>query len=261
MKKVIHKFRDMPVALTGLALGISGISGALSTFLGEIPIYIGDFISFFLVAVIFIKDCLHFDQLKNELKHPTLGSFIPTMDMTLMVLAGFIANYYLTLGRVLWLIAIAVHIIFCFIFFYHRVKSFDLDHVIPSWFIPPVGIVVACVSGASMNFPNLTHIIFYIGFILYLIMLPIMMYRIIFIEPIDDGRLPTFAIMAAPPSLCLAGYLTVFSNPSEIIVYYKDAPPLQWMLHPTPPRAERPPSSSPHHKTFMVLCSGRSFLP
>lgn len=70
-----------------------------------------------------------------------------------------------------------------------------------------------------MNFPNLTHIIFYIGFILYLIMLPIMMYRIIFIEPIDDGRLPTFAIMAAPPSLCLAGYLTVFSNPSEIIVY------------------------------------------
>ena len=68
MKKVIHKFRDMPVALTGLALGISGISGALSTFLGEIPIYIGDFISFFLVAVIFIKDCLHFDQLKNTRK-------------------------------------------------------------------------------------------------------------------------------------------------------------------------------------------------
>lgn len=40
MKKVIHKFRDMPVALTGLALGISGISGALGTFLGDIPIYI-----------------------------------------------------------------------------------------------------------------------------------------------------------------------------------------------------------------------------
>ena len=136
-----------------------------------------------------------------------------------MALAGFIANYYLTLGRILWLAAIGVHIIFCFIFFYHRARNFDLNHVIPSWFIPPVGIVVACVSGASMNFPNLTHIIFYIGFILYLIMLPIMMYRIIFIEPIDDGRLPTFAIMAAPPSLCLAGYLTAFSNPSEIIIY------------------------------------------
>lgn len=219
MEKVIHKFRDLPVALTGLALGISGISGALSTFLGNIPVYIGDFISLFLVIVIFIKDCLHFDQLKNELSHPTLGSFIPTLDMTLMALAGFIANYYLTLGRALWLIAIAVHIVFCFIFFYHRSKNFNLNHLIPSWFIPPVGIVVACVSGANMNFPNLTHVIFYIGFILYLIMLPIMMYRIIFIEPIDDGRLPTFAIMAAPPSLCLAGYLTVFNNPSEIIIY------------------------------------------
>lgn len=219
MEKVIHKFRDLPVALTGLALGISGISGALSTFLGNVPVYIGDFISLFLVIVIFIKDCLHFDQLKNELSHPTLGSFIPTMDMTLMALAGFIANYYLNVGRALWLIAIAVHIVFCFIFFYHRAKNFDLNHLIPSWFIPPVGIVVACVSGANMNFPNLNHVIFYIGFILYLIMLPIMMYRIIFIEPIDDGRLPTFAIMAAPPSLCLAGYLTVFNNPSEIIIY------------------------------------------
>lgn len=219
MKKVIHKFRDLPVALTGLALGISGISGALGTFLGDISIYIGDLISIFLVIIIFVKDCLHFDQLKNELSHPTLGSFIPTMDMTLMVLAGFIVNYYLTLGRVLWLIAIAVHIAFCFIFFYHRAKNFDLNHLIPSWFIPPVGIVVACVSGANMNFPNLNHVIFYIGFILYLIMLPIMMYRIIFIEPIYDERLPTFAIMAAPPSLCLAGYLTVFNNPSEIIIY------------------------------------------
>ena len=129
MKKVIHKFRDMPVALTGLALGISGISGAFGTFLGDIPVYVGDLISFFLVIVIFIKDCLHFDQLKKELSHPTLGSFIPTLDMTLMVLAGFIANYYLTLGRILWLIAIAVHVIFCFIFFYHRAKDFDLSSV------------------------------------------------------------------------------------------------------------------------------------
>lgn len=50
-------------------------------------------------------------------------------------------------------------------------------------------------------------------------MLPIMMYRIIFVEHLDDGRLPTFAIMAAPPSLCLVGYLTSFSNPSEVIIY------------------------------------------
>ena len=219
MNKVIHKFRDMPVALTGLALGVAGISGALSTFLGQIPIFIGDFISFILVTIIFIKDCLHFDQLKNEISHPTLGSFIPTFDMTLMTLAGFIANYNLFIGRSLWIVSIIIHIIFCFSFFYYRIKNFEIHHVIPSWFVPPVGIVVACVSGANMNFPQITHIIFYIGFILYLIMLPIMMYRIIFVEHLDDGRLPTFAIMAAPPSLCLAGYLTSFSNPSEVIIY------------------------------------------
>lgn len=30
MKEAINKLREMPVALTGLALGIAGVSGALS---------------------------------------------------------------------------------------------------------------------------------------------------------------------------------------------------------------------------------------
>ena len=114
----------MPVALTGLALGISGISGALARFLEIYPGLCRRSYIVFLVIVIFIKDCLHFDQLKKELSHPTLGSFIPTLDMTLMVLAGFIANYYLTLGRILWLIAIAVHVIFCFYLFLPQSKRF-----------------------------------------------------------------------------------------------------------------------------------------
>lgn len=49
-------------------------------------------------------------------------------------------------------------------------------------------------------------------------MLPIMLYRLIFCEPIADAAKPTIAIMAAPASLSLAGYLTMTSQPSLIIV-------------------------------------------
>lgn len=49
-------------------------------------------------------------------------------------------------------------------------------------------------------------------------MLPMMIYRFIFTHEIPDAAKPTLAIMAAPASLSLAGYLTVVSEPSPVIV-------------------------------------------
>ena len=49
-------------------------------------------------------------------------------------------------------------------------------------------------------------------------MLPLMIYRLIFSGEVPDAAKPTIAIMAAPASLSLAGYLTVAENPSPLIV-------------------------------------------
>ena len=45
-----------------------------------------------------------------------------------------------------------------------------------------------------------------------------MFYRVIFANLIDDDRLPSFGIMAAPPNLCVAGYLVAFPEPNLIIL-------------------------------------------
>lgn len=52
----------------------------------------------------------------------------------------------------------------------------------------------------------------------YLVMLPLMLYRLIFGQPVPAAAKPTIAILAAPASLSLAGYLTVSSNPNIVIV-------------------------------------------
>ena len=90
--------------------------------------------------------------------------------------------------------------------------------MLPRWYVPPFGIIVACVTSSHMHAPEISHIIFYVGFALYCIMLPTMMYRLIFGERINDAQLPSFAIMGAPASLCLAGYLTAFTTPNPLIV-------------------------------------------
>jgi tellurite resistance protein TehA-like permease len=165
-----------------------------------------------------IKQFAHQDLLWREISHPVLGSFIPAFDMCLMVLADIIANFSLLSGQIIWYFAIVLHIIFAASFIYHRIRDFDLNHMLPSWYIPPVGKIVACVTGSNMHAPIITQVIFYLGFALYCGMLPVMMYRLIFGDRINDTQLPSFAIMGAPASLCLAGYLTAFSQPNPMIV-------------------------------------------
>ncbi len=220
MKDYKEIFKKLPVALTGLALGISGISGALAVVVNPFILYIGNFLALLLLLPIIIKNILHFDVFKEELKHPMLGSFIPTLDMALMNLSVVLYSISPLLGKSLWLFCIFLHFIFAISFIYHRFNSWNLEHMLPSWFVPPIGIVVACVDSSLMGMPTLAHILFYIGFFFYIIMLPLMLYRIIFIERIDEAKLPTFAIMAAPPNLCLAGYLVAFSNPNSAIVNF-----------------------------------------
>lgn len=220
MKPIKDIFKSLPVALTGLALGISGVSGALAVVVNPMILYIGNFISLMLLLPIIIKNVLHFDVFREELKHPTLGSFIPTLDMALMNFSVVLYSFSSTLGKGLWLLCIVLHFIFAISFIYHRFNSWNMEHMVPSWFVPPIGVVVACVDSSLMGMPSLSHILFYIGFVFYIIMLPMMLYRVIFVERIDEGRLPTFAIMAAPPNLCLAGYLVVFVNPNSAMVNF-----------------------------------------
>lgn len=218
MRRIKKYVKNLPVALTGLGLGVAGVSGAVASLTNNIALYIGNGIALMLVLPIILKNIFHFDVFKEELEHPTLGSFIPTLDMVLMNIAVVLYKISPVLGKGLWLLCIAMHAIFCISFIYHRFRNWDIEHMVPSWFVPPIGVVVACVTSSSMGMPELSKIIFYIGFAFYVVMLPFMLYRVIFVERIDDARLPTFAIMAAPPNLCLAGYLVAFPNPNAAMV-------------------------------------------
>lgn len=99
MRSFKEIFKALPVALTGLALGISGISGALSAIFNPAFLYIGNFISLMLLLPIIIKNFLHFDVFKEELKHPTIGSFIPTLDMALMNFSVVLYHFSPILGK------------------------------------------------------------------------------------------------------------------------------------------------------------------
>ncbi|MCX7904912.1 MAG: C4-dicarboxylate ABC transporter, partial [Caloramator sp.] len=61
--------------------------------------------------------------------------------------------------------------------------------------------------------------IFWFGFVSYIILLPIICYRLLKIKNIPEPAIPTTAILTAPANLCLAGYLSAFDEKNKLIIY------------------------------------------
>ena len=97
-------------------------------------------------------------------------------------------------------------------------KDFKFEHILPSWFIPPVGIVVAAVSFPGGEFINIANALLLFGLVTYAILLPTILYRYFLHSKIVEHEKPTIAIFAAPASLSLAGYLTITEHPNYQMV-------------------------------------------
>ncbi|MBV7315548.1 TDT family transporter [Shewanella sp. NIFS-20-20] len=217
----IQKLAALPSPMAGLALGIASLGWcweSMSSQLDSQAQIICAIIAAIMLLLLSIKFMIHPKVLRNELSHPVVGSVIPTYAMAIMVVSKAIGIYSVQFGLALWLAAIAIHLVFLGAFVYYRAIDFNLDHMVPSWFVPPIGIVVAAVTFPGQGFDLLAQVIVIFGMLCYLLILPIMLYRLIFGAPIADAAKPSIAILAAPASLSLAGYLTITSHPSIAIV-------------------------------------------
>ncbi|MGL5336235.1 MAG: TDT family transporter, partial [Enterovibrio sp.] len=210
-----------PTPMAGLALALAGLGWSWENAapLGGAGQVLGALLAAALLLVIGTKFTLNPRGLWDDLKHPVVGSTVPTFAMTLMLISASIGKVSLWLGDAVWLIGVALHMCFFLSFAFHRAKEFSLSHMVPSWFVPPIGIVVANVafSGNPALAPIATLTLGF-GLWMYVILLPLMLFRLIFLGEVHDSAKATLAILAAPASLNLAGYLTTSAELSPIII-------------------------------------------
>jgi exfoliative toxin A/B len=224
-----HPFLSaVPTPTAGLALGISGLGLCLENVIPgpHIPQIAGAAISGVLLILVALKFLMHPRLLKEDLMHPVIGGIAAAFSEALMVFADAVmvvsktlGALSLLLGQIVWLTAIFIHAILLITFLTHRLRNFELSHMVPTWFLPTVGSLVAVMTfpGGTALLP-LAHGILVFGLISTFLLLPIMMYRLIFGPEIPDAAKPTIAILAAPASLSLAAYLTIAAHPSVNLV-------------------------------------------
>lgn len=217
----IKSLAGLPTPIAGLALGIASLGWSWEN---ALPLqgyaqHIGAIIAAVLLFFLTLKFICHRQLLLDDLAHPVVGSVVPTFTMASMVVSSSIGHALPVLGDSLWLVAVILHMAFLVTFISHRIKAFEMQHMIPSWFVPPIGIIVADVSfSGNPHLDFIAQLVLAFGILVYAVMLPMMIYRFIFCNQVPDAAKPTLAIMAAPASLSLAGYLTVAHEPSVLLV-------------------------------------------
>ncbi|MGL5753000.1 MAG: TDT family transporter, partial [Paraclostridium sp.] len=166
------------------------------------------------------KAILHPQNVLEEIKHPFIGSFYPTIAMTLMVVSTYIVQYSKPVAQFVWLFGLLLHILLDTMFFIARTKDFKFEDVVPSWYVLTVGLGVGAVTGRPIGFIALSKVTFYYAFIWYLILLPVMLYRVFKIKNIPKAKETSLMIIGAPANICLAGYLGVFDVKSPSLINF-----------------------------------------
>ncbi|EEX38775.1 TDT family transporter [Vibrio furnissii] len=216
-----NKVMGAPTPMAGLALGIASLGWCWENAadLHGVGQWTGAALASVLLLVLTVKFLCHGHLLRQDLAHPVVGSVVPTYAMATMVVSHSVGQFFPITGDALWLMAVVLHVIFLASFVYHRAKAFELHHMVPSWFVPPVGIIVADVAfSGNPALAPIAHGALLFGMLAYAVMLPVMIYRFMFTQEVPDAAKPTMAILAAPASLSMAGYLTVTATPSPVVI-------------------------------------------
>ncbi|MBQ6635681.1 MAG: TDT family transporter [Lachnospiraceae bacterium] len=142
--------------------------------------------------------------------------------MVLMVLGSFYYEMGFGFGRIIWFIAVAIHCIHIIVFtikhtFGKVISKKDFINMMPSWFVTYNGWMVACVTGGKMNAAPILKVITIYGCIIYLVLLPFMLWRLTNVE-IKNAAYHTMAVLLAPCSLCVVSLINVYGTPNKALL-------------------------------------------
>ena len=149
----------------------------------------------------------HRTAVAAEFADPLRMNFFAAASIGLLLLADAAIPYARPFGEALWIVGAALHltlaisIVRCWV-----TRDYAIHHASPAWFIPVVGNIVVPHAGVQLGYLEVSWFFFAIGLVFWIVLFAILLYRIVFHDPIPTRALPTLFILLAPPALAFSAY-------------------------------------------------------
>ena len=142
-----------------------------------------------------------------EFADPLRMNFFAAASIGLLLLADAAIPYAPAIAEGLWILAAALHltlaisVVRCWV-----TRDYAIHHASPAWFIPVVGNIVVPLAGVQLGHVEISWFFFSVGLVFWIVLFAILLYRIVFHDPIPTRALPTLFILLAPPALGFSAY-------------------------------------------------------
>lgn len=228
-----ERLKNFPISFFAVVMGMAG--AAIAWEKAEKIIGWGNFVSMTLLAIsglifltVFVIYALkiinHPESVKTEFKNITRLAFFPTISISILLLSIALLDISPLLSRYLWYAGAVIHLVFSItvLSIWIRHTGLEINHISPAWFIPVVGNIIVPIAGVVYAPTEISWFFFSIGLILWIVLFTILMYRLIFHNPLPERLLPTLFILIAPPAVGFIAYtrLTEGIDPAARILYY-----------------------------------------
>ncbi len=215
MKQILKK---LPLPVTGLMLALATLGNLLGGYHPALKLFCGG-IAGILFVLVSLKCLVYPGSFKEGLKHPIVSGVLCTYPMGIMVLSVYLIPLSKIGAMSLWFMAIIMHFILLALFTKRFMLNIELEKVFPSYFIVYVGFVVASVTAPAYGMQSTGRLLFWAGLINFIWLFPIVLKRLRDMGIDKPPAKPTRAILCAPASLCLAGYMSSFSDKATLMVW------------------------------------------
>jgi tellurite resistance protein len=201
----------LPIPLLAMPMGTGGVGLAwrqahhalgVPAAVGEALLGFTALLWLVLVALQGLRAFRHPDAVLAELRHPVRVAFAAAPTIGLMIVAAFLHPYAPWLGAPLWGIAVALHLLVAMLLLRRILAGRgEVAMLAPPLMIPFVGNVLAPVFGVGMGFVQASWMMFGVGIILWLAVLPLLLHRLFVGPPLPPPLRPSLAILLAPPAV------------------------------------------------------------
>lgn len=206
----------VPIPTAGVALGLASLGNLLGAY-SLLAKTVCGVLSACLVCLLLLKVVLCPKSVKDDLGNSIAASVSGTLFMSIMLLAGYIAETLRTVAFALWAAAVLGHVVLIVWFTAKFMRRLKLPEVFPSYFICYVGIMAASVTSPAFGMNSIGRALFWFGFACYLILFVLVTWRY-YKHEVPEAARPLFCIYAAPMSLSIVAYLSIEGHPNIAFV-------------------------------------------
>jgi len=180
-------------------------------------ISIGAFL--FITAGFILKILFCRESVAEELNNPVILAFSGCIPVSFLLIATILSVFHLPLVNVVWWAGTVLQVLVTFYCLAFWVNSdIDLQYATPAWLIPVVGNLIVPFGGRGIVSQPFLEFFFSIGFFFWIILTPILLYRIIFCDQLKENLRPLLFIFIAPPAIAVVSYLSIFGDHYDFFV-------------------------------------------